>query len=67
MPKIILKKAIKRKYAEFEKVFPEGTEMFVSWDHYHNLVKENFCDAIQSEISKEIKLKKEIKKTTSKK
>jgi hypothetical protein len=66
MPTITLKKELKRKYGEWEKVFPEGTEMFVSWDHYATLIKEGYCNKKKVEMPKENKLKKETKKTTKK-
>ena len=62
MPHIILKKEYKRKLSNFEKVFPAGTKMFVSWDLFHKLIKEGYCD----ETKKKKELKKETKKTTIK-
>tara|TARA_R110002020_G_scaffold132876_3_gene296630 strand:+ start:3175 stop:3378 length:204 start_codon:yes stop_codon:yes gene_type:complete len=67
MPYIILKKELKRIYGEWEKVFPEGTEMFVSWDKYKTFIKEGYCNKIKVDIPKKTKLKKETKKTNKKK
>jgi hypothetical protein len=65
MPFITLKKELKRSYGEFEKVFPEGSEIFVSWDHHNELVKSDHCNEIKIEKQKEIKLKK-VKKESKK-
>ena len=66
MPYIILKKELKRNYGEWEKVFPEGPEIFVYWDHYKTLIKEGYCNKIKVDIPKKTKLKKETKKTIKK-
>lgn len=66
MPTIKLKKELKRTFGEWEKVFPEGKEMSVSSDYYHELLEKEYCDKIKVEKTKDVKLKKETKKKTSK-
>lgn len=67
MPFIKLKKEYSRSAGDYRKIFPEGSEIFVSWDHYKQLIKNDFCDEIKVEKQKEFKLKKEKKKTIKKK
>jgi hypothetical protein len=66
MPYIKLKKEYSRSAGDSTKLFPEGSEIFVSWDHYKQLIQNDFCDEIKIEKQKEVKLKKD-KKTTIKK
>lgn len=62
MPEIILKKELKRKSGDIEKVFPEGSKYFVNWSGYLDLLKKEYCDEIKVEVAKEIKLKTKSKK-----
>ena len=62
MPEIILKKELKRKFGELEKVFPEGSKYFVNWAGYRDLLKKEYCNEIKVEVAKEIKLKTKRKK-----
>tara|TARA_R110000851_G_scaffold30062_4_gene82178 strand:+ start:1460 stop:1657 length:198 start_codon:yes stop_codon:yes gene_type:complete len=63
MPKVILQKEIIRTYGEFEKIFPVGSEYFVNWETYHQMVQNGTCDEIGSSPKKT----KKTKKTTTKK
>ena len=65
MPEIILKKELKRKFGELEKVFPEGSKYFVNWAGYRDLLKKEYCNEIKVEVAKEIKLKTKRKKIVS--
>lgn len=62
MPEIILKKELKRKYGDLEKVFPEGSKYFVNWSGYYDLLKKEYCNEIKVEVAKKIKLKTKRKK-----
>tara|TARA_R110001606_G_scaffold394930_1_gene566359 strand:- start:17695 stop:17949 length:255 start_codon:yes stop_codon:yes gene_type:complete len=62
MPEIILKKELKRKFGELEKVFPEGSKYFVNWQGYQDLLKDGYCDQIEVEVAKKPKLKAKKKK-----
>lgn len=62
MPEIILKKEIIRKYGEFEKVFPEGSKYFVSWESYYDLLDKGYCNKIKDIKKQKVKLKKKTKK-----
>ena len=52
MPVIILKKEIKRKFGEFEKVFPVGSKYFVNWETYHKMKKDENGNETKKEIKK---------------
>jgi len=62
MPEIILKKELKRKFGDLEKVFPEGSKYFVNWAGYRDLLKKEYCNEIKVEVAKKIKLKEKTKK-----
>ena len=58
MPHIKLKKTLKR----YEKEFKQGTEIFVSWSGYRELLADEYCGRHKDDPIKPVKVKIDTKK-----
>ena len=58
MPHIKLKKSLKR----FDKVFEQGTEIFISWSGYRELLAKEVCARHKDDPIKPLKVKIDTKK-----